>query len=155
MSEEEKSRTPTPPSVDPALIGKLMGLLGDSGKGSAESATETPATSALPSGLGSVLSNPELMAKLPSMIAMLRPMMEGNEEKKGEDTPVQAPADSVGDGGAIPASVPTSSHPQSSQEHCRKELLLALKPFLSKERCDAVDMILRLSALGALLKKLG
>ena len=154
MTEEEKSTTPIPPSVDPALIGKLMGLLGDNGKSTSEGAVETATPTSLPSGLGSVLSNPELMAKLPSMIAMLRPMIEGNEEKK-EETPTQTPADNVADSGALPASVPSASHPQSSQEHCRKELLLALKPFLSKERCDAVDMILRLSALGTLLKQLG
>ena len=87
------------------------------------------------------------MAKLPAVIAMLRPMLEGNAEATTKDLTEER---------AITAGADVTPPPvKPSQERCRKDLLLALKPFLSKERCEAVDMILRLSTLGALLKQLG
>ena len=79
-------------------------------------------------GLATVLSNPELMTKLPSIMATLKPMMEGNKEKKSDH-----------------------AHKKSSED-CRNELLCALKPFLSPERRNAVDAMLRISQLGSVLK---
>lgn len=76
-------------------------------------------------GLGAVLSNPELMAKLPQVMAMLRPMTEQQ-----------------------------TSAPQKKAETDRSALLLALKPFLSEDRRNAVDAMLRLSALGDVLRRL-
>ncbi len=78
-------------------------------------------------GLGAVLSNPELMAKLPQVMAMLRPMMEQQT--------------------AAPP-------PQKKAETDRSALLLALKPFLSEDRRNAVDAMLRLSALGDVLRRI-
>ncbi len=77
-------------------------------------------------GLASVLSNPELMAKLPQMMAMLAPMLS-----------------------SLPAN---TSHPApKSTDDCRNDLLLALKPFLSPERCQAIDTMLRIAKLGTIL----
>ena len=77
-------------------------------------------------GLGAVLSNPELMAKLPQVMAMLRPMTEQT----------------------------SASPPQKKAETDRSALLLALKPFLSEDRRNAVDAMLRLSALGDVLRRI-
>lgn len=94
--------------------------------GTAVLASTTPAMNA--DGLATVLSNPELMAKLPSIMTMLKPMMDGKKEEKQE-----------------------SAHKKSSEDY-RNELLCALKPFLSPERRNAVDAMLRISQLGSVLK---
>ena len=80
-------------------------------------------------GLASVLSNPALMAKLPQIMSMLTPML---------------------------SSPPTPAHNEAhkSTEDHRNDLLLALKPFLSPERCQAVDTILRIARLGTILRQI-
>lgn len=98
---------------------------------------EVPQTAGLAEGLGSVLSDPELMAKLPQVMAMLRPMMEG----------------AMSGGGAEPVAK-TDATPKKGPPDDRSALLLALKPFLSEDRKQAVDAILRISALGDVLRKL-
>ncbi len=86
--------------------------------------------------ISKVLASPELMAKLPAMMEMLKPMLSAssNSETKSSQTP--------------PPPSP------KGKELCRDELLLALKPFLSPERCEAVDSIIRISKLGNVLKQL-
>lgn len=80
-------------------------------------------------GLASVLSNPELMAKLPQMMSMLAPMLS-----------------------SLPTNAPASAH--KSQDDYRNDLLLALKPFLSPERCRAIDTMLRIAKLGVVLRQI-
>ena len=80
-------------------------------------------------GLASVLSNPALMAKLPQMMSLLAPMLS-----------------------APPSHHHTETH-KSTEDH-RNDLLLALKPFLSPERCQAVDTILRIAKLGTILRQI-
>ena len=84
-------------------------------------------------GLATMLSNPELLSKLPQMMSLLRPMLESGTSGK-----------------------PTSMHDggiqKKSSEDCRNELLCALKPFLSPERRRAVDAMLRISQLGNVIR---
>lgn len=75
-----------------------------------------------PDTLASVLSNPELMAKLPDVIATIRPILGGGEKK---------------------------THPDK-----RTALLLALRPYLSPGRREAVDYITKLGKLNDLFKNL-
>ncbi len=92
------------------------------------SAVAPISTDALPTdGLASVLSNPALMAKLPQMMSMLGPMLSS-------------------------ASPPNTQ--SKSSEDCRNDLLLALKPFLSPERCQAIDTMLRIAKLGTILRQI-
>lgn len=94
-------------------------------------------------GLSDALNDPALMAKLPQMIELLKPMLTQAREKSGQEKE---------------AALPASAHPQEGKrrgrEDCRDDLLLALKPFLSPERCEAVDAIIRISRLGNVLKAL-
>ena len=80
-------------------------------------------------GLSSLLSDPAFMEKLPSMIATLKPLL-------NTVTP------------------PPSGKSSASPAECRDHLLLALKPFLSSERREAIDQILRLAKLGTVFKQL-
>ena len=144
------NRTDGPPSdllgtllANPEMMQKLKAVLGtmmaDSSASSATPATaeesadgrQTVATTkTMGDGLATLLSNPAMIERLPQMLAVLKPMMEANAEKKPQA------AESVN---------------ASSPVHHREHLLLALKPFLSKERCEAVDAILRISQLGEVL----
>ncbi len=85
-------------------------------------------------GLATVLSNPELLSKLPQMMSMLRPVLEG--------------ATTSGNTAHANAAIPR----EKSSEDCRNELLCALKPFLSPERRHAVDAMLRISQLGNVIR---
>ena len=92
-----------------------------------------PSPASVPAdGLSAVLSDPELMAKLPQMMAMLSPMLSA---QNAHSQAVAAPA-------------------KRSAEDCRNDLLLALKPFLSPERCKAVDTMLRIAKLGTVLRQI-
>lgn len=87
--------------------------------------------------LSGLLKDPAFMEKLPSMMAMLKPLL--------QSTSLPAPS--------------SESHGRQEKEQkkeydSKEELLLALKPFLSPSRCEAVDTILRLSKLGTILKHL-
>lgn len=102
-----------------------------------------PSSGGLAEGLGAVLSDPEMMAKLPQIMAMLRPMM--------AQSAAQAPAIPGGAGTEAPS---TATAPVARQDDHRSALLLALKPFLSDDRQRAVDAMLRLSKLGDVLRQL-
>ena len=81
-------------------------------------------------GLGGLLSNPAMLENLPQILAVMKPLI---------------------------AAMPTPKPPDSrshSPEDCRNNLLLALKPFLSAERCDAIDSIIRISHLGNVFSQL-
>ena len=115
-----------------ALVKLLAGLSENGAAASGSDSGAVPTGGGIGDGLSAVLANPDLMAKLPQMMAVLGPMLGGNDTK--------------------PPS-PHSGH-ERSQEDCRNDLLLALKPFLSPERRNAVDAILRISKLGNVLRQM-
>ena len=131
---------------NPDLIRNISSMIGKPGEG----AIEKPAAQSIPSqpiatnndavtaGISRVLSNPEMMAKLPDVMKMLAPMMQGPQSLPRESSPTSASLQS----GA------------KDRHGCRNDLLIALKPFLSPERCHAIDMLLGLSRLGDVLQKM-
>ncbi len=154
----------SPPSADAgALLGKLLSnpdlirnissMLGASGEGAGTAEQQTPQTppsqpslenpQAMADGISRVLSNPEMMAKLPDVMKMLAPMMQQAQSAQGASAPTSVPAS------AKP--VPGGGY---DRRGCRNDLLVALKPFLSPERCRAIDMLLGLSRLGDALQKM-
>lgn len=150
MSEIESS-APTPSTDVSALLGKLLSnpdLLGNlsavlGSPGAADSASSVPTlvnTENIGEGISRVLSNPEMMAKLPDVMKMIAPMMQGAQSS--QETPVSALSSPEAKGGS------------RDRRSCRNDLLLALKPFLSPERCHAIDMLLGLSRLGDVLQKM-
>ncbi len=129
---------------NPALLGKLGAVLGNlsaaSGGGETAATESTEAAPpALPPGLfgnaagndgiASLLSNPALLENLPQILSVMKPML---------------------------AAAPPPKPPATRRDpiSCRDELLLALKPFLSPERCRAIDMMIRLSRLGTVFRQL-
>lgn len=141
--------TTSPKTADPsALLGSLLSnpdllrnissMLGG-GATTAEQAPAAPPTASsegVADGISRVLSNPEMMAKLPDVMKMLAPMVQGAQSSP-------------------PVSLPPAREPgERDRRGCRNDLLIALKPFLSPERCRAIDMLLGLSRLGDALQKM-
>ena len=130
---------------NPDLIRNISSMLGGTNTGTTESAAPAPPSApplnneTVADGISRVLSNPEMMAKLPDVMKMLAPMVQQTQSAQG-------------------ASVPASATPSHGGGHdrrgCRNDLLIALKPFLSPERCRAIDMLLGLSRLGDVLQKM-
>lgn len=133
---------------NPEWMGRVQGILSSAVSSTEKAATAPPtdSTSAPPpspppsipagnftgnDGLAKILSDPALLAKLPQILATVKPLLSS-------------------------LSLPTSATP-SKEEHspsspvCRDNLLLALKPFLSPERCQAIDSMLRIAKLGEIL----
>jgi len=141
--KEVQSASPAnQPLITPDLIRTLGTLLGSSSPQNAvktqEADVNTESNSATPQasaplggdGLSALLSNPEMLEKLPQLISVLKPMM-----------------------GTI--SPPQTLQPKlSSPDAERDQLLLSLKPFLSKKRCEAIDNMLRIGKLGSVLQGL-
>ena len=119
---------------NPALLTGLMTVLGGpTGERSETEGATLPTAVPTGDGLSSLLSNPALLARLPQVMAAIKPMME------------KSATDGKGEGKELSHATPAI---------CREQLLLALKPFLSRERCEAVDTLLRISKLGAVFQML-
>lgn len=149
MSDIE-SGAPTPSADAGALLSKLLSspdlvknlssVLGASGTADPTASVSASASAEnVGEGISRVLSNPEMMAKLPDVMKMLAPMMQQGSSS----------------GASVPA-VAAASHGGGERDRrgCRNDLLVALKPFLSPERCRAIDMLLGLSRLGDALQKM-
>lgn len=97
--------------------------------------------------LSSLLSNPDLLSKLPQILSVMGPLLGGlgggQRNDGGEREAVKTSA---------PASAPTSK--SSKDADCRAALLCAMKPYLGRERQDAIDYMIKLSRLGDILKTL-
>ena len=131
---------------NPELLRNLSSLLGKPSEGTRESETSPSTNMSLPEngeavadGISRVLSNPEMMAKLPEVMKMIAPMIQQKQATQGVP---------------VPASVAPSQGKGQDRRGCRNDLLIALKPFLSSERCRAIDMLLGLSRLGDALQKM-
>lgn len=124
----------------PDLVKNLSSVLGASGTADPTASVSASASAEnVGEGISRVLSNPEMMAKLPDVMKMLAPMMQQGSSS----------------GASVPA-VAAASHGGGERDRrsCRNDLLVALKPFLSPERCRAIDMLLGLSRLGDALQKM-
>ena len=151
----EISSNAPPPADSGALLGKLLSnpdlirnissMLAATNSGDGEQKASAPLVStsgngeAMADGISRVLANPEMMAKLPEVMKMLAPMMQPTQSAQGA---------------SVPASATSSQGGGQDRKGCRNDLLIALKPFLSPERCRAIDMLLGLSRLGDVLQKM-
>lgn len=125
-------------------------------------------------GISQLLQNPEIAAKLPRIMEALAPVMAEMKAEKaaGASAPsaaasaapaaeapaaeAPAPADGAAEaaaafaGGAAPAALPASAGKASSASR-RMALLRALSPYLSEERQNALDTVMKVSTLLELL----
>ncbi len=178
MEQNENARTMPSESVQDEILASILQRLGGSGTAPSNTggAVEVGASSgsggnsgaANPLGdvFSSLLSNPELIAKLPVIISSVKPIIEmlgkgfssgasvgtATEASGGTVTASATPAPSAEAtvGAAAIKDVPVHARGSDS----RTALLCAMKPYLSDDRRNAVDYIVKLSRLGEILKTL-
>jgi hypothetical protein len=93
----------------------------------------------------SLLSNPELLAKLPSLISSVKPIL---DVLSSRPEPKSAPPEAA-------QSTQAASVTKSKGKYDRHAALLcAMKPYLSRDRQNTIDYIIKLSRLGDILKNL-
>ena len=126
---------------------------------SAETPSENPASAAAPANssnaeaktvapqpdiLSAMLNNPEFMQKIPQMMSAMAPMLQNLGAQNTPEPPKTAAQ-------ALPVqALPGIQKKEKNEQEKRNALLLALKPYLSPERAEAVDQIIRLTELIAL-----
>ena len=88
---------------------------------------EPPAAKAEPATAPAI--PPEMLAKLPQMLSALSPLMKGGEKEGGKGS--------------------------NDDAEKRRRLLLALKPYLSDSRREAIDGIMKVTEMTDLMGKLG
>ncbi len=130
------------------MLSAVLERLGLANGGSAPQSSESSgARNTPPSGdiLSSLLSNPELIAKLPTIISSVKPILDIlGKSSSGSDS-------------VAAASLPVKSSSATKLDYgsdSRSALLCAMKPYLSPDRRNAVDYIIKLSRLGDILKTL-
>lgn len=115
---------------------------------SQSSSSPPPAQNPTGDIVSALLSNPELLSKLPALLSSIKPIIDmlGIGSTGQASTPVSAPA-------ALNTSA-NSTAKQDKTADSRTALLSAMKPYLSPERQNAVDYIVKLGRLGDILKTL-
>ena len=114
---------------------------------SASSSPSDPHQSGTGDILSAFLSNPELIAKLPSIIATVKPII----EMLGKSASMSGAAAASEPQKSIPAAIASQkTHANDS----RTALLCALKPYLGRERQNAIDYVIKLGRLSEVLKTL-
>lgn len=106
----------------------------------------------LSTALNEILSNPQMLSAISSMAKSLKSGEEDKSQKETEAQKSEAPTVSAG----LPDIINMLSGKEggSLKQNRRSELLCALKPYLSQERSDAIDKIIRFSELSSIFKEL-
>lgn len=147
MSEQNEMAGTSPDLF--SMLGNILGSMPhDTGESGAETTQKNAESTQKSNGgdiLGALLSNPELLSKLPQMLSLVKPLIDGMQPRES--------GSSVQNQQSVPA---MSGKPTSSQKPCdqRSALLYAMKPYLKQDRQEAIDYIVKLSKLGDILKSL-
>ena len=104
--------------------------------------------------IGSLLDDPEALAGIISMVKKLGPLTL-SEEKSTDSEPIQTQATELNEPTAqsVLSENILSSHSKTHNEAISTKsigLLLALKPFLSENKCEKIDVITKLLKIATL-----
>ncbi len=104
-------------------------------------------------GFSSLLQNPDIAAKLPRIMEALKPVMEEMRNEQG-GTPPAAQAENADAASIAAAAIPAAaalptggSGKQRTSSSRRCALLKALEPYLSENRREAMEYIIKVSSL--------
>ena len=132
--------------------------------------TDEKSSELISGALGKLMSDPALLGNIMSALknsGIAEPTAKVSEPKEEtQDKAIETSAPAVG---SLFSSIPPeliaklplilslmsgNGAAQSKEERDREALLCALKPYLTPERCSAVDKIIQVSRIGELLKNL-
>ena len=152
MSEQMQSSGATSPDALGELLSKILGsqIPADAEQGAqATQKGDTPTQGG--DILSSLLSNSDLILKLPSIISAAKPIIELFSQGQRPNIEQTPKSDSVA-ASAQPVSAISAKQPHGTDH--RTALLCAMKPYLGNERRQIIDYIVKLSRLGDILKTL-
>ena len=121
----------------------------------AQNDSSTDSASQQPSSdfISTILSNPDILSKLPSLISSIKPIME--MFGKTQSIPTQSKAREDSADSTVQASTQSVSIAKTMGDSSRRAALLcAMKPYLNRERQDTIDYIIKISRLSDVLKSL-
>lgn len=109
--------------------------------------------------LSGILSNPQALSAISSLLGSLN-----KPQAEAKEVPLSAPQQPFAPEEEKPSDIPAGSSGISAPTYAlpfpiqpkndkRKTLLLALKPFLSKSKCDTVDLFIRMLDLISLIER--
>ena len=156
MSEQPSSASDTGSAdVLGDILGKILGSQIQGGNQTASQKEQPEQASAENIGAGtsgdifsSLLSNPDILMKLPSIISAAKPIIEMMSQTKQQ---ASSEAATVSAGSVLkPSQLSQPSHLTDN----RTALLCAMKPYLSDDRRRVIDYIVKLGRLGDILKTL-
>ena len=110
----------------------------------------------LSSALNEIFSNPQMMSAISSMAQSLKngdPAKAPTEEKSEATAKTALPSSATDKLPELLNMLSSSSSNSNIKQSHRSELLCALKPYLSQNRSDAIDKIIRFSELSSIFKK--
>ena len=163
MSEQPSSASDTGSAdVLGDILGKILGSQIQGGNQTAPQKEHPEQASAENIGSGtsgdifsSLLSNPDILMKLPSIISAAKPIIEMMSQTKQQ---ASSEAATISAGSVLKPSQPSQpsqpSHHASHLTDNRTALLCAMKPYLSDDRRRVIDYIVKLGRLGDILKTL-
>lgn len=168
MNEQIQSNNAASPDVLGDILGKILGSQ-TQGVGqipqaqSATSSSDGGQVAGANSGneffgqggdiLSSLLSNSDLLLKLPSIISAAKPIIELFSQGQKANIEQKPTSDSVATNAPSVSASSASANQSHVTEH-RSALLCAMKPYLGEERRQIIDYIVKLSRLGDILKTL-
>lgn len=167
MTDNENNSTKRSPPTGSDYLAEIIKSISAQPISDTQKQEETPRetaapTSGTPDVLSSLLSNPELLSKLPAIISTVKPIMEilssslasSGATSASSSVPTFSPSPSASppkNDGTVPTLASPSHHRGDDR---RAALLCALKPYLSSDRRQAIDYIIKLDRLGDVLKTL-
>lgn len=163
MQESTSGERPSALNADSlSLLSKLLDSAGSTPsqsqgtQGAGDPASDAQTRTDNTSGgdiLTSLLSNPELLSKLPQMISLIKPLLGATAAGTATADTDTAQVSTAGTN-TSPTPVLTPHDGKQRMTDNRSALLHAMKPYLSSERREAIDYIVKLERLGEILKSL-
>ena len=112
----------------------------------------------LSTALNEILSNPQMLSAISSMAKNLKSTEKDSLKADADEPKAEESSEAVATGVGLPDILNMLSSKGggtgSLKQNRRSELLCALKPYLSQERSDAIDKIIRFSELSSVFKEL-
>jgi hypothetical protein len=150
MNESENTSTSPPRSTGSDYLSDIIKSIGT---GNIDPSTPDSTRPSTPQNdlFSSLLSSPELLAKLPTIISTVKPLLEMLSSSSTQSASAHPAAPKVAQSGESTLAARDMNHGGNAH---RSALLCALKPYLSSDRRQAIDYILKLDRLGDVLKTL-
>ena len=145
MPDQAETQSNSPPTELFSLLGKILEAAPTEAPPAAAQANAEPQKAG-----GDMLST--LLSKLPQILSMIKPLMEGMSGASAPAMATPSPEAAKIEPPSVSAGLIGGNSHRSPD--CRSALLYAMKPYLKRERQEAIDYMVKLSKLGDILKSL-